>query len=130
MVQKFSSVHNDQFENTKWFNGGLINVSHNCIDRHLDKHSEKTALIWEGDDPQDNKMISIKTLRTSLSICKYFKKIKRQKRYSSLYLYADDTRGSFAMLACTRIGAIHSVVLEDFLLNPLKIEFLILIVVL
>ena len=63
--QKFSSVHNDQFENTKWFNGGLINVSHNCIDRHLDKHSEKTALIWEGDDPQDNKMISYQGKHTN-----------------------------------------------------------------
>ena len=109
--QKFSSVHNDQFENTKWFNGGLINVSHNCIDRHLDKHSEKTALIWEGDDPQDNKMISYQGLYEQ--VCQFANILKKLnvKKGTRVCIYMPMIpEAAFAMLACTRIGAIHSVV--------------------
>ncbi len=119
--QKFSSVHNDQFENTKWFNGGLINVSHNCIDRHLDKHSEKTALIWEGDDPQDNKMISYQELYEQ--VCQFANILKKLnvKKGTRVCIYMPMIpEAAFAMLACTRIGAIHSVVFGGFSPESLK----------
>ena len=119
--QKFSSVHNDQFENTKWFNGGLINVSHNCIDRHLEKHSEKTALIWEGDDPQDNKMISYQELYEQ--VCQFANILKKLnvKKGTRVCIYMPMIpEAAFAMLACTRIGAIHSVVFGGFSPESLK----------
>ena len=57
--EKFSSVHNESFSDAKWFEGGKINVAHNCIDRHLKTNSEKTALIWEGDDPNKSCLFRI-----------------------------------------------------------------------
>ena len=51
--EDFDEVHNDKFSNTKWFKGGKTNLSFNCIDRHLKNDANKTAIIWEGDDPSD-----------------------------------------------------------------------------
>ena len=50
-IRDFTEIHNDEFANAKWFADGKINVSENCIDRHLEDKSEKKALIWEGDEP-------------------------------------------------------------------------------
>ena len=51
----FTSVHNNKFADSKWFEGGKINVAYNCIDRHLSMHANKTAIIWEGDSPDESK---------------------------------------------------------------------------
>ena len=51
-IEPFTSVHNNKFIDSKWFEGGKINIAYNCIDRHLKSHADKTALIWEGDDPK------------------------------------------------------------------------------
>ena len=56
-IEPFSSIHNDKFADAKWFEGGKINIAHNCIDRHLEKFANKTALIWEGDDPNESQEI-------------------------------------------------------------------------
>ena len=119
--QKFSSVHNDQFENTKWFKDGLINVSYNCIDRHLEGHSKKTALIWEGDDPQDNKIITYQELYEE--VCQFaniFKSLKVKKGTRVCIYMPMIPEAAFAMLACTRIGAVHSVVFGGFSPESLK----------
>ena len=54
----FTSVHNNEFAEAKWFEGGKLNIAFNCIDRHLEKYADKTALIWEGDDPGQSQDIS------------------------------------------------------------------------
>ena len=68
-ISDFNEVQNDKFANTKWFIGGKTNVSLNCIDRHLDENSNKTALIWEGDDPNESKQFTYKELH--LEVCKF-----------------------------------------------------------
>ena len=65
-VEPFSSVHNNEFVDSKWFEGGKINIAYNCIDRHLKTHSDKTALIWEGDDPNQSSEINYADLHLSL----------------------------------------------------------------
>ena len=61
MDKEFDTVHNGEFSETKWFEGGKTNISVNCIDRHLKNNASKTAIIWEGDDPDDSKQLSIKS---------------------------------------------------------------------
>ena len=65
-IKDFDEVHNSKFANTEWFKNGKINVSENCLDRHLEDRSEKTALIWEGDEPQDNRKITYAQLHASV----------------------------------------------------------------
>ena len=55
--EPFTSIHNNEFLDSKWFEGGKLNIAYNCIDRHLAIHADKTALIWEGDDPDQSKEI-------------------------------------------------------------------------
>ena len=57
-IKDFETTHNNKFSDAKWFESGKINVSQNCIDRHLEDHANKTALIWEGDDPNDSNAVS------------------------------------------------------------------------
>ena len=53
-MEPFKSVHNNRFSESKWFEGGKINIAYNCIDRHLKEHADKTALIWEGDNSEES----------------------------------------------------------------------------
>ena len=96
---------------TKWCVGGTTNIVLNCIDRHLDENSNKTALIWEGDDPNESKQFTYKELH--LQVCKFANVLKELgvKKGSRVCIYMPMIpEAAFAMLACTRIGAIHSVV--------------------
>ena len=61
-IEEFDTVHNGEFSETKWFEGGKTNISVNCIDRHLKNNASKTAIIWEGDDPNDSKQLSYQEL--------------------------------------------------------------------
>ena len=61
-IHDFDSVHNNSFSDATWFEGGKTNVSSNCIDRHLEHHANKIALIWEGDDPSDSKELTYQEL--------------------------------------------------------------------
>ena len=120
-MEEFVSVHNGEFANTKWFEGGKINISVNCIDRHLKNNANKTALIWEGDDPNDSKELSFQELHDE--VCKFANVLKSLgvKKGSRVCIYMPMIlEVAFAMLACTRIGAIHSVVFGGFSPESLK----------
>ena len=99
----------------KWFEGGKLNVSVNCLDRHLEKRGDQTALIWEGDDPKDDKKLSYRELHTL--VCKFANVLKSRgiKKGDRVCLYMPMIpEATVAMLACTRIGAVHSVVFGGF----------------
>ena len=101
--------------NIKWFYDGTLNASYNCIDRHLLDKSDQIAIIWEGDDPNESKKITYKELHQNVSkfanMMKYFgvQKGDRVTIYMPMIPEA-----AYAMLACSRIGAIHSVVFGGF----------------
>ena len=114
-------MHNNKFSETKWFYDGKINVSENCIDRHLKNFSEKIALIWEGDEPGDSKKYTFKELHEE--VCKFANVLKdlQVSKGSRVCIYMPMIpEAAFAMLACTRIGAIHSVVFGGFSPESLK----------
>ena len=120
-MEDFISVHNGEFADTKWFEGGKINISVNCIDRHLENNANKTALIWEGDNPNDSKELSFQELHDE--VCKFANVLKSLdvKKGSRVCIYMPMIlEVAFAMLACTRIGAIHSVVFGGFSPESLK----------
>ncbi len=100
----------------KWYSGGKLNVSYNCIDRHLEKNGEKTALIWEPDGTnQTAKKITYKQL--SVNVNKFANVLKSQgvKKGDRVTIYMPMIPETvYAMLACSRIGAIHSVVFGGF----------------
>ena len=120
-IKNFDSPHNNEFADAKWFEGGKINVSHNCIDRHLDKISEKVALIWQGDNPSESKKFTFQQLHTEVCIFSNVLKSLNVKKGSRVCIYMPMIpEAAFAMLACTRIGAIHSVVFGGFSPESLK----------
>ena len=120
-IKEFDSPHNNKFADAKWFEGGKINVSHNCIDRHLDKNSEKAALIWQGDNPSESKEFTFQQLHTEVCIFSNVLKSLNVKKGSRVCIYMPMIpEAAFAMLACTRIGAIHSVVFGGFSPESLK----------
>jgi acetyl-CoA synthetase len=105
----------------KWFEGGKLNVSYNCIDRHLATRADQTAIIWEGDDPNDSKHITYKELHEE--VCKLANVLKSRgvKKGDRVCIYMPMIpEAAVAMLACTRIGAVHSVVFGGFSPESLK----------
>lgn len=104
-----------------WFKGAKLNASVNCIDRHLENNGEKTAIIWEGDDPQDSLKITYKELHES--VCKFANALKKRgiSKGDRVCIYMPMIpEAAYAMLACARIGAIHSVVFGGFSPESLK----------
>ncbi len=99
----------------KWFYDGKLNVSYNCIDRHLEKKGDKTAIIWEGDNPQESKHISYRELHSEVCLMANVLKSKGIKKGDRITIYMPMIpEATYAMLACARIGAIHSVVFGGF----------------
>ncbi len=99
----------------RWYEDGEINVSYNCIDRHLPKRADQTAIIWEGDDPQNSKTITYRQLHEE--VCRFANVLKERgvKKGDRVTLYMPMiVEAAYAMLACARIGAIHSVVFGGF----------------
>ncbi len=104
-----------------WFIGGKLNVSVNCIDRHLPERASQTAFIWEGDDPADQKHISYAELHEQ--VCRLANGLRERgvKKGDRVCIYMPMIpEAAYAMLACTRIGAIHSVVFGGFSSEALK----------
>ena len=120
-IEPFKSVHNKKFVDSKWFEEGKINVAHNCIDRHLELHANKTALIWEGDDPKESQEISYQELHQNVSKFGNILKNLGASKGSRICIYMPMIpEAAYAMLACARIGAIHSVVFGGFSPESLK----------
>jgi len=105
----------------KWFEGGKLNVSYNCIDRHLEHHADKVAIIWEGDDLEDDKKITFRELHEQVSKLANVLKSRGVKKGDRVCIYMPMIpEAGYAMLACTRIGAVHSVVFGGFSPESLK----------
>ncbi len=99
----------------KWYQDGTLNASYNCLDRHLETKGEQTAIIWEGDDPADDKTITFRELHEQ--VCRFANAMKNAgiKKGDVVTIYMPMIpEAAVAMLACTRIGAIHSVVFGGF----------------
>jgi len=104
-----------------WFKGGRLNVSVNCIDRHLPEKADQVAIIWEGDDPSDSRKITYAELKDE--VCRLANALKARgvKRGDRVCLYLPMIpEAAFAMLACTRIGAVHTIVFGGFSPEALK----------
>jgi len=99
----------------KWYSDGVLNVSYNCIDRHLKDKADQTAIIWEGDNPEESENISYKKLYQE--VCKMANSLKKLgiTKGDCVTLYMPMIpEAAYAMLACARIGAIHSIVFGGF----------------
>ncbi len=121
--QPFTKVTESDFNTgeAKWFIDGKLNVSANCIDKHLPARASQTALIWEGDDPSDDKKITYQELHDE--VCKLSNALKTRgvKKGDRVCIYMPMIlEAAYAMLACTRIGAVHSVVFGGFSPEALK----------
>ncbi|WP_404863371.1 acetate--CoA ligase [Georhizobium sp. MAB10] len=114
----YTKVKNTSFEgdvSIKWFEDGLTNVSYNCIDRHLDKRGDQVAIIWEGDDPADDKKITYRELHDAVCRLANVMKDNGVKKGDRVTIYMPMIpEAAYAMLACARIGAIHSIVFGGF----------------
>lgn len=99
----------------KWFDGAKINVSYNCIDRHLETRADQVAIIWEGDSPDEERKITYRELHEEVSKLANALKSQGVGKGDRVCLYLPMIpEAAFAMLACTRIGAIHSIVFGGF----------------
>ncbi len=118
-IKPFSKVKNTSYDphnvSIKWFEDGTLNVCHNCVDRHLAKRGDQTAILWEGDDPKDDKTLTYKQLHAE--VCRFANVLKARgvKKGDRVTIYMPMIpEAAISMLACARIGAIHSVVFGGF----------------
>ena len=115
------SEHDFSKGQVSWFKGGKLNATVNCIDRHLASRANQTAIIWEGDDPDESNHISYQELHES--VCKFSNALKERgvNKGDRVCIYMPMIpEAAYAMLACARIGAIHSVVFGGFSPESLK----------
>jgi acetyl-CoA synthetase len=118
-IKPFTKVKNTSYApgniSIKWFEDGTLNACFNCVDRHLEKRGSQTAIIWEGDDPKDDKTITYKELHAE--VCKFANVLKKQgvKKGDRVTIYLPMIlEAAYAILACARIGAVHSVIFGGF----------------
>ena len=123
-IKPFTQVKNTSFGpaavSIKWFEDGTTNVALNCIDRHLLRLKNRTAIIWEGDDPKNSKHITYQELHDE--VCRLANVLKAHgvKKGDTVTIYLPMIpEAAYAMLACARIGAVHSVVFGGFSPNSL-----------
>ena len=122
-ITPWKTVHKNEFKNgkTEWFIGGKLNVSFNCVDRHLEDRGNETAIVWEGDELEDSRNITYSELHKE--ICKLANALKTNgiRKGDRVCIYMPMIpEAAFAMLACSRIGAIHSVVFGGFSPSALR----------
>ncbi len=118
-IEPYTKVKDTSFNEAdfriRWYEDGVLNVSANCIDRHLATRGEQIAIIWEGDDPSQSKRITYRALHAE--VCRFANVLKAQgvRRGDRVTIYMPMIpEAAYAMLACARIGAIHSVVFGGF----------------
>jgi acetyl-CoA synthetase len=115
----FTKVKNTSFDphhvSIKWFEDGVTNVAHNCIDRHLESRGDRIAIVWEGDDPKHDRKITYRELHAEVSRFANVLKGRGAQKGDRITIYLPMIpEAAYAMLACARIGAIHSVVFGGF----------------
>ncbi|MDG1294127.1 MAG: acetate--CoA ligase [Planktomarina sp.] len=118
-ITPYSKVKDTTFEHSgvsiKWYEDGVLNVSANCIDRHLATRGNQTAIIWEGDNPEESAHINYKQLH--VEVCKLanvYKSLGVSKGDRVVLYMPMIPEAAYAMLACNRIGAVHSIVFGGF----------------
>jgi len=117
-MKPFTKVKDTSFTgdvHIRWFEDGVLNASQNCIDRHLATRADQTAILWEGDSPNDQRHVSYAELHEN--VCRLANVLKKHgvKKGDRVTIYMPMIpEAAFAMLACARIGAIHSVVFGGF----------------
>ena len=118
-IKPYTVVKNTSFDpgrvSIKWFEDGTTNVSMNCIDRHLAQRADQTAIVWEGDDPKDSKRITYRELHEN--VCRLANVLKSHgvAKGDTVTIYLPMIpEAAYAMLACARIGAVHSIVFGGF----------------
>jgi acetyl-CoA synthetase len=118
-IKPYSKVkdvsYNKEDFHIRWYEDGVLNVSANCIDRHLKERGDQVAIIWEGDDPSESKKITYRELHEE--VCKFANVLRAHgvNKGDTVTIYLPMIpEAAYAMLACTRIGAIHSVVFGGF----------------
>ncbi|WP_421882646.1 acetate--CoA ligase [Pacificispira sp.] len=118
-IKPYTKVKNVDFDipnvSIKWYEDGTLNASYNCIDRHLETRGDQTAIIWEGDDPKDDAKITYRQLHEH--VCRLSNALKDQgvKKGDRVCIYMPMIpEAAYAMLACARIGAVHSIVFGGF----------------
>ena len=121
--KKWDKVQGGDFANAKieWFKGGKLNVSYNCIDRHLETRKDKPAIVWEGEPEGESKIYTYQLLYDE--VCKFANVLKKKgvKKGDRVSIYMPMIPElAIAMLACTRIGAIHSIVFGGFSAEALR----------
>jgi acetyl-CoA synthetase len=105
----------------EWFKGAKLNVSYNCLDRHLDTRGDQVALIWEGDDPNEDRKITYRELHEEVSRFANVLKSRGVKKGDRVSIYLPMVpEATVAMLACTRVGAVHSIVFGGFSPDALR----------
>jgi acetyl-CoA synthetase len=118
-IKPFSKVKNTTFGpgtvSIKWFEDGTLNACYNCVDRHVAKRGDQVAILWEGDDPKDDKKITYRQLHAEVQKFANVLKARGVKKGDRVTIYLPMIpEAAYAMLACARIGAIHSVVFGGF----------------
>jgi len=117
-IKPFSKVKNASYTGNvsiKWFEDGSLNAAYNCIDRHLPTRAKQTAIIWEGDDPNDSKHITYQELHDEVCRMANILRNRNVKKGDRVTIYMPMIpEAAYAMLACARLGAIHSVVFGGF----------------
>lgn len=111
--------------NVRWFEGGELNAAYNCLDRHLTERGKQTAIIWEGDDSSESQHITYQELFER--VCRFANVLKHAgvKKGDSVCIYLPMIpEAAIAMLACARIGAVHSVVFGGFSAHSLQTRIL------
>ena len=118
-IKPFSTIKDVNYDlqnlHIRWFHDGELNVSVNCIDRHLPKHADRTAIIWEGDDPNEDLHITYGQLSAEVNKLSNALRSLGVNKGDRVTLYMPMVpEAAYAMLACARIGAVHSVVFGGF----------------
>ena len=120
----FGRVKNTDFTgdvHIRWFEGGALNVSHNCLDRHLKTRAEQPAIIWEGDDPSESRYITYAQLHEQVCRLASVLRARGVNKGDRVTIYMPMIpEAAVAMLACTRVGAVHSVVFGGFSAEALR----------
>ncbi|MEW7979021.1 MAG: acetate--CoA ligase [Candidatus Sedimenticola endophacoides] len=99
----------------EWFKGGKLNVTYNCLDRHLDSRGDQTAILWEGDSPEEDRAVTYRELHADVNRFANVLKDRGVKKGDRVSIYMPMIpEAVVAMLACTRIGAVHSIVFSAF----------------
>jgi acetyl-CoA synthetase len=117
-IKPFSVVKNTSFDlpvSIKWFEDGVLNVAQNCLDRHLAANGDKVAIIWEGDDPAESSTVTYRELHDQVCRLANVLKSKGVAKGDRVTIYLPMIpEAAVALLACARIGAVHSVVFGGF----------------